>query len=66
MSNSKQFEFSIENKVTGNKDQARATAKNAYIAREAISNYYGDRYHISEDPCTIREPHAIVGEVDCM
>lgn len=61
----KQYEFAITHKVTGVPDQVRATANSSLTAYTAIVDYYGANFNVAEQPHKVREPHAVLGEVDC-
>ena len=60
-----QYEFGMTNKRTAKQEQARATAKTAALAYEAVSAAYGAEYDVRELPVVGRAPHAIAGEIDC-
>ena len=61
----KQFEYQMFNKNSGRLEYARATAKNADIARMQIVLIYGDQFDIMDLCSDVNPPHAIAGEIDC-
>jgi hypothetical protein len=61
----KQYQFEIFNKKSGRLEHARATAKNAEIARLQIILAYGDQFDVMDGYSDINPPHQISGEIDC-
>jgi len=60
-----QYEFQVTSKRTKAKDQIRATAYSEIEAYKAICAYYSD-YEIETHASSIRPPHAVVGEINCV
>jgi len=61
----KQYEFQMFNQKSGRLEYARATAKNAEIARLQIILAYGDQFDVMDGYSDINPPHQISGEIDC-
>jgi hypothetical protein len=60
-----QYEYKMFNKKSNRLENARATAKNADIARMQIILAYGSEFHIMDSYPDINPPHKILGEIDC-
>ena len=61
----RQFEFELINKKTGRVEHARATAKNAHIARLQIVLMYEPQFDVAGLCCAVNPPHHVLGEIDC-
>lgn len=61
----KQYEYQIVNKLTKRVEHARATARNADIARNQIVLMYGQQFDVMGLFSNINPPHKVLGEIDC-